>query len=52
MGYNARLENALTVLAALETVLTSRSFGVPAGAGVEAARSHAHQAASQTSSRA
>jgi (S)-ureidoglycine-glyoxylate aminotransferase len=52
MGYNARLENALTVLAALETVLTSRSFGVPAGAGVEAARAHAHQAASQTSSRA
>jgi (S)-ureidoglycine-glyoxylate aminotransferase len=52
MGYNARLENALTVLAALETVLTSRSFGVPAGAGVEAARAHARQAASQTSSRA
>src|SRR5688572_10827808 len=38
MGYNARIENALTVLAALETVLTSRGFAVPPGAGVEAAR--------------
>ena len=41
MGYNARLENALTVLAALETVLASRGFAVPPGAGVEAARAQA-----------
>ena len=48
MGYNARIENALTVLAALETVLTSRSFAVSAGAGVEAARATARQAAAIT----
>ena len=45
MGYNARVENALTVLAALESVLASRGFAVPPGAGVEAARAHARQAA-------
>jgi (S)-ureidoglycine-glyoxylate aminotransferase len=43
MGYNARIENALTVLAALESVLTSQRFGVPPGAGVEAARAYARQ---------
>jgi (S)-ureidoglycine-glyoxylate aminotransferase len=45
MGYNARLENALIVLAAFESVLASRGFGVPAGAGVEAARAFARQTA-------
>jgi len=45
MGYNARLENALTVLTALESVLTAQGFAVPAGAGVEAARAQARQAA-------
>jgi (S)-ureidoglycine---glyoxylate transaminase len=44
MGYNARLQNALTVLSALESILTSRGFAVPAGAGVEAARTHARHA--------
>jgi (S)-ureidoglycine-glyoxylate aminotransferase len=43
MGYNARIENALTVLAALESVLTSQKFGVPAGAGVDAARASIRQ---------
>lgn len=43
MGYNARIENALTVLAALESVLASQKFGLPAGAGVEAARAYARQ---------
>jgi (S)-ureidoglycine---glyoxylate transaminase len=38
MGYNARLENAIQVLGALEQVLQSRGFGVPSGAGVAAAR--------------
>jgi len=45
MGYNARLENALTVLSALERVLSGRGFRLPAGAGVEAAREHARLAA-------
>jgi aspartate aminotransferase-like enzyme len=45
MGYNARLSNALTALAALESVLPSRGFSVPAGAGVEAARTQARQTA-------
>jgi aspartate aminotransferase-like enzyme len=44
MGYNARLENALTLLSALESVLTSRGFAVPAGAGVAAARARARTA--------
>lgn len=44
MGYNARVENALTVLAALESVLTHQGFAVPARAGVEAARVYARQA--------
>jgi (S)-ureidoglycine---glyoxylate transaminase len=44
MGYNARLQNALTVLSALESILISRGFAVPAGAGVEAARAHARHA--------
>jgi (S)-ureidoglycine---glyoxylate transaminase len=38
MGYNARLENAIQVLGALEQVLQSRGFGVPSGAGIAAAR--------------
>lgn len=38
MGYNARLENAIRVLGALEEVLAARGFSVPPGAGVEAAR--------------
>jgi (S)-ureidoglycine-glyoxylate aminotransferase len=41
MGYNAQLENALRVLAALESVLASRGYRVAAGSGVEAARAHA-----------
>jgi (S)-ureidoglycine-glyoxylate aminotransferase len=45
MGYNARPENAVTVLSALENVLTHQGFGVPAGAGVAAARSAASRAA-------
>lgn len=45
MGYNARVENALTVLSALEAVLSSRGFVVPPGAGVEAARAHARRTA-------
>jgi (S)-ureidoglycine-glyoxylate aminotransferase len=44
MGYNARIENALTVLAALESVLTHQGFAMPARAGVEAARAYARQA--------
>jgi (S)-ureidoglycine-glyoxylate aminotransferase len=44
MGYNARIENALTVLAALESVLTHQGFQMPARAGVEAARAYARQA--------
>jgi (S)-ureidoglycine---glyoxylate transaminase len=43
MGYNARIENALTVLAALESVLALQGFGVSAGAGVEAARAYARR---------
>lgn len=38
MGYNARYENAIRVLAALEQVLAARGFRLPVGAGVEAAR--------------
>lgn len=45
MGYNARPENAYAVLAALEGVLQSRGFAVPAGAGVAAARAHARATA-------
>ncbi len=45
MGYNARLENAVTVLAALESVLAHSGFGMPAGAGVAAARAAAIRAA-------
>jgi (S)-ureidoglycine-glyoxylate aminotransferase len=44
MGYNARVENALTVLAALESVLAHQGFALPAGAGVETARAYARQA--------
>jgi (S)-ureidoglycine---glyoxylate transaminase len=45
MGYNARLENAVKVLSALENVLHSHGFDAPARAGVEAARALARQAA-------
>jgi (S)-ureidoglycine---glyoxylate transaminase len=38
MGYNARPENALAVLGALERVLTSQGHRVAHGVGVEAAR--------------
>ena len=41
MGYNARLENAIRVLAALEQVLSVRGFPLPVGAGVEAAQAAA-----------
>jgi (S)-ureidoglycine-glyoxylate aminotransferase len=41
MGYNARLENAMKVLAALESVLHSRGFEMPPRAGVQAARAYA-----------
>ena len=41
MGYNARSENALTVLGALERVLTSQGHRVAPGVGVEAARAFA-----------
>jgi aspartate aminotransferase-like enzyme len=37
MGYNARLENVLTVLAALEQVLAGHAFDAPPRAGVRAA---------------
>jgi (S)-ureidoglycine---glyoxylate transaminase len=37
MGYNARLENVLTVLAALEQVLAGHGFDAPPRAGVRAA---------------
>ena len=43
MGYNARFENAIRVLAALEQVLSARGFPVPVGAGVEAARAAAQE---------
>jgi (S)-ureidoglycine-glyoxylate aminotransferase len=43
MGYNARVENALTVLSALEHVLTAHGFTAPHWAGVEAARAYARQ---------
>jgi (S)-ureidoglycine-glyoxylate aminotransferase len=45
MGYNARTENALTVLAALESVLAAQGLRVPARGGVEAARAFARRAA-------
>jgi (S)-ureidoglycine-glyoxylate aminotransferase len=45
MGYNARVENAIKVLAALESVLHSRGVAIPPRAGVEAARAHARPAA-------
>jgi (S)-ureidoglycine-glyoxylate aminotransferase len=45
MGYNARVENAIKMLAALESVLHSRGVDVPPRAGVEAARAHARRAA-------
>lgn len=41
MGYNARLENAIRVLGALEQVLAARGFRVQVGAGIEAARAAA-----------
>jgi aspartate aminotransferase-like enzyme len=41
MGYNARPENAYTVLGALERVLSSQGYRVPPGVGVEAARAFA-----------
>ena len=44
MGYNARPENAITVLAALESVLHSRGYDTPPRAGVQAARAHVQQA--------
>ena len=44
MGYNARQENAIRVLSALENVLTARGFRMPVGAGGEAARAAARQA--------
>ncbi|MGE3907823.1 MAG: alanine--glyoxylate aminotransferase family protein [Chloroflexota bacterium] len=46
MGYNARAENAIRVLSALETVLSARGFKLPAGAGVETARAAVQQASS------
>jgi (S)-ureidoglycine---glyoxylate transaminase len=45
MGYNARLENAIKVLAALESVLHSRGFDTPPRAGVQAARAYVQQTA-------
>ena len=44
MGYNARLENAIKVLAALESVLHSRGFDTLPRAGVQAARAYVQQA--------
>ncbi|MFN8633627.1 MAG: alanine--glyoxylate aminotransferase family protein [Chloroflexota bacterium] len=44
MGYNARLQNAITVLAALEHVLPAHGFAVAPGEGVKAARAYAQQA--------
>ncbi|MCC6173936.1 MAG: alanine--glyoxylate aminotransferase family protein [Chloroflexi bacterium] len=41
MGYNARPENALLVLGALEAVLASEGYPVAAGSGVAAARAFA-----------
>lgn len=38
MGYNARIENALAVLAALECVLAAQGYRVEPGAGARAAR--------------
>jgi (S)-ureidoglycine-glyoxylate aminotransferase len=38
MGYNARPDNVLLLLGALEDVLTAEGYGVPPRAGVEAAR--------------
>jgi (S)-ureidoglycine-glyoxylate aminotransferase len=44
MGYNARPENAMLVLGALERVLAGQGFLMPHGAGVEAARAFASTA--------
>lgn len=38
MGYNARKDAVLVTLGALETVLAAEGFGLPRGAGVDAAR--------------
>ncbi len=45
MGYNARLECAVTVLGALEHVLSARGYRAPSGAGQQAALAHAKGAA-------
>ena len=42
MGYNARLENALAVLGALEQILPRHGFRVPAGAAARAALDSYH----------
>jgi (S)-ureidoglycine---glyoxylate transaminase len=44
MGYNARQDAVLTTLAGLETVLAAEGFGLPRGAGVDAAREVYRQA--------
>jgi aspartate aminotransferase-like enzyme len=44
MGYNARADNVVSVLVALEDVLTDQGYGVPTGAGVAAARASLRQA--------
>jgi (S)-ureidoglycine---glyoxylate transaminase len=49
MGYNARLENAIKVLAALESVLHSRGFDTPPRAGVQAARAYVQHATASAS---
>ncbi len=41
MGYNARLENALLVLGALERILIGQGLTIEHGAGIEAARAFA-----------
>ena len=41
MGYNARVENALLVLGALERILIGQGLTIEHGAGVEAARAFA-----------
>jgi (S)-ureidoglycine-glyoxylate aminotransferase len=46
MGYNARLENALLVLGALERVLIGQGLKIEHGAGVEAARASVKQTSS------
>ena len=47
MGYNARLESALTVLGALEAVLAAEGFGVAPHAAAQAAHA-AYESASTT----